>query len=89
MKMSELLTSEAKWTKGASARNAADSPTGALDADASKWCLMGAFRKCYRLYSERSKLRPLIDDAIGRNWFAWNDQSKFEDIAALLTRLNI
>jgi hypothetical protein len=89
MKMRELFSDASKWSRGASARNARGLPTEPLEPDARSWCLMGAFRRCYPIFDDRSEIRRAIDDAIGRNWPEWNDAHGFAGVRALVTRLAI
>jgi len=47
MKISELLNSPEKWTKGALARDKNDKYVGILSKDAASYCLLGALFYCY------------------------------------------
>jgi hypothetical protein len=47
MKAYELLAKEENWTQGVSARNKDDRQVEAHDAEAVKFCAVGALRRCY------------------------------------------
>jgi hypothetical protein len=93
MKISELLTDEGKWTKGALARKSNGNICSPNDSDAVKWDLLGAAIKCHH---------DDLDSIIGRilksrnlNKYSsiarWNDlkETSFEDVLVLVKDLEI
>jgi hypothetical protein len=64
MRISEVLSDESKWTKGAFARDTEGKEVPAEDEKAVRWCLVGAAIKCrkdYKLFRH-----PILTD-----WWEW------------------
>jgi hypothetical protein len=86
MKVSELLSSEEKWTKEALARNADGMEVHELDDDACSWCLIGAIHHCYPRETDRNyalfKLKKSIYKLFGYSGvLGFNDNNAtFEDV---------
>ncbi len=89
MKLSELLTDESKWTKGAFART--KSGVGLWNGSSPNavcWCLSGALQVCDARSETKQKIREHLKiDFIP----AWNDapERTFDDVKNLLTELNL
>lgn len=91
MKIRELLTDEAKWTRGAYARNKENRATGTRNDDAVRWCLMGAKWKCYYDTDQHESVSGALEAEIGSGWnlTRWNDNATFADVKALVERLDV
>jgi hypothetical protein len=94
MKAYELLDSPEKWTQGSHARSASGDERGANDADACRWCIAGAFRKCYSddfgLYTPEGlaaikRVRGLV---LENDLVSWNDDPNrtFEQVREALIK---
>lgn len=88
MKVSELFSSPAKWTKYTWSRDGNGLPVG-LSKTAVCWCLEGALYHCYRA-SKVAYLKPTIEAVIGEIHL-WNDMPErtFEDVKKLVEQLDI
>ena len=88
MKAYELLSDESKWTKCGIARDMYGNVCPARSTEAICWCAVGAVEKCYddKEYSINiGRLYMESDGNIGR----WNDSTTFEEVKAMLTKLDI
>lgn len=91
MKMHELLSDKSKWTQLHIALNAKGEDVSPLAHEAVCWCIEGALEKCYQRYDDRVRLAQRIEDEVGDFPYEWNDADgrKYEDVIALLRRLDI
>lgn len=96
MKIKELLTDESKWIKHNTALTAVGSSCAPTDPDAVKWCLYGAFLKCYRSWYEHLTIERTLIDAINSTSKSirisnWNDapERTFAEVKALVEQLDV
>ncbi len=94
MKMKDLLNKRSKWTQGASARTGNDKPCKVMNPNAEKFCLLGAFQRCYGHPTDLSdggfiKYRALCAKTGGIA--SWNDNPErtYGDVKRLLEELDI
>jgi hypothetical protein len=93
MKAHELLCDEAKFCRGAMARDTKGLPVSANDKDAVAWCVIGALMKCYVplakftyftvLKAVRDKVGPIV------NLSLWSDTASFDRIRSVLKELDV
>ncbi len=86
-KVKEFLTRE-RWTQGELARDSCGKKVEINDPSACSFCLEGALFHCY---SEGEYLLHLdrISFALGEPIFEWNDSHTYEEVAALVERLDV
>ncbi len=98
MKMLELLSDETKWTKNASAKNKDGFIVGPHNPEACKWCLSGAFAKCYFGILEPEEILVLWNKIVRASvdlyqmepvTFNDNSQTTFAQIRELLEEVNL
>jgi hypothetical protein len=80
MKVHELLSDPARWTKGVYARDANNRFVTANDTAACKWCVAGAIIKCYGYEEENRKLN-ILDGVLKKHGSEYNAIS-FNDATA-------
>lgn len=84
--MDKLLSDRSKWTKGWFARDRQNKMLDLpQDANACKWCLLGA---AYRLEVPNAAVRRLENLCHGLSLVIWNDQPtrEFSEVKSLLAR---
>jgi hypothetical protein len=98
MKIRELLSDESKWTQWANARDAQGNQCGPYNPVAVRWCLFGAFLKCYGYSAtdfDRSRFelaRQVLDKIACKVHMAfWNDEpsTSFADVKSLVETLDV
>jgi hypothetical protein len=91
--MKDLLCKRSKWTQGTSARTNDDKPCKIENPQASKFCLLGAFGRCYGLLGSKDTnyevYRKLCSKTGGIT--SWNDDPNrtYGDVKRLLEELDI
>jgi hypothetical protein len=91
MKVSQLLSSPARWTRGAAARTSSGDGTSPHDPKACRWCLIGAVQKCYPRDAGRIAAWNAIFAAIGKviRLSQFNDANKFADIRRIVRKAKV
>lgn len=99
MKIKDLLTDKSKWTQYTEARDKNNNPIYASNKEATKFCLLGAIKRCYYgdfLYPgsmiEMLSVKRRIALEIGTTRIDYyNDDPKrtFKDIRNLIEKLDI
>ena len=91
MKVSELLTSPAKWTHGTWARDSKGFAVSVLDEKAVRFCLSGAILKCYPEKGAYEKIYHRIVQRVGMTPMQWNDAPgrTFEEVRTLVLEMNL
>lgn len=91
MKIKELLSDESKWTQGAHARDKDEIPVNSQSPEAVRWCLVGAWEKCYppRSYGEWEAWEALSKRFAPRSVSTANDSLTFAEIKAELDDLDV
>lgn len=86
----ELFSDESKWTQHSFAREKCGLPTLTDDPEAETYCLVGAIRKCYDFVRQKD-IVDLIQKELNGPILSWNDnpKRKFEEVKALVKRLNV
>jgi len=92
MKIQDLYDNPKKWTRGSSARDRRGYRTSPIGRYAKSWCITGAMKKCYCVFSEYEKAARKIEKELGcSSVMLWNDNKyrTFQDVKDLVTRLDI
>jgi len=99
LKVRELLSDESKWTKGTYARNSENIRVYATSLEASRWCLVGALRKCYPGFGEDYyEAQRKIENTLGHSIHSfvcylpdWNDapERTFKEVKDLVNKANV
>lgn len=82
MKALELLDTESKWTRFTFARRADGTPCESDDADAAKFCLLGAVNHCYRNGQENAIASGRLLAAIAADVGYFRSATEYNDHAA-------
>lgn len=98
MKVKDLLSGEAAWTKDSYSRDIHGNPTLNVDDPASvSWCLEGAIHKCYINNNEPGNsfgyILMKVENYLGKGGsilhFNDSESTKFEDIRKVVETLDI
>jgi hypothetical protein len=91
MKAHQLLSEPEKWTQFAYARDKDGHPTQVTAPEATRFCMLGALRKCYPDFASElsalSKVRQSIKRLYHEDYAmpsAFNDTMPYEDVKRVL-----
>lgn len=87
MKVTELLSDPARWTRGAWARDARGIPVNVMDPTAVCWCFVGAIIHEYPDAS--GQLDRAKDACESPSLFDFNDNSTHEEVVAFARSLGL
>lgn len=94
MKVHELLSDETKWCRGNLALDAEGNPRRPSDPLAIRWCMIGAFMKCYEDSAEIGmcdEIYDLVREKCNSPIAKFNDNLKttFQQVKQLFLDLDI
>jgi len=91
MKVQDILTDEAHWTKGAFARLNGAIVSNYMTGKADCFCLWGAVERVYGENSDQEqRLRDRLQEIRGSDSIAgFNDNATFPEVRALIEELDI
>lgn len=97
MTVLEFLSDQRKWTKGWCARTKDDKMTCVCDAEAAKWCFVGALLYCYGYGQSQIDISKKVFEKLKEthpnltNIATWNDapERKHSEVLALCKELGI
>lgn len=89
MKAHELLGQKSRWCRGVRARKASGKPCEPRDPQAVAWCPLGAIEACYLTNTMLTMIMRLKGYLRVKAIWEWNDSAKYENVHAVLLKLNI
>lgn len=90
MKVRELLATSDRWIQGDFAKDINGKSVNSLSDDAVCWCLAGAINFCVNGNNEEYwKLYDIISMETAQNVVAFNETHTYEEVIAMLNKLDI